>query len=134
MNIFTKQRLTKILKRTGQILGTIACLFAILQLISAAIYSFAGDTPVYIAILLITVFILCIVLIWREEIPGAILLMVISGGLSLYFGEIGYRFYMWLILGTPLALAGILLFIAGLLPKEKQTAIDLTDGGLNRIS
>ena len=120
MNKNTSDRLTKTLKRTGQILGTIACSLMIFQLITVAIYSFLGNTPVYITILLITVFIMCIVLIWREDIPGAILLLVISGILPLYFGEIGYRFYMWLILGTPFALAGILLFLAGILPKEKQ--------------
>jgi hypothetical protein len=122
MNENTSNRLTKILKRTGQVLGTIACSLMIFQLITAAIYSFVGNTPVYITVLLITVFVMCIVLIWREETPGAILMLVISGGLPLYFDEIGYRFYMWLLLGTPFALAGILLFTAGILPKEKQTA------------
>lgn len=122
MSIYTKQRLTKILKRSGQILGTSACSLMIFQLITTAAYSFARNAPVYITILLISVFIMCIVLIWREEIQGAILMLVISGGLPLYFDEVGYRFYMWLILGTPFALAGILLFIAGILPKEKQIA------------
>ncbi len=122
MSLFTKQRFTKILKRSGQILGTAACSLMIFQLITTAVYSFSRNSPLYITILLVTIFILCIVLIWREEIPGALLLLVISGGLTLYFDEVGYRFYMWLILGTPLTVAGILLFIAGILPKEKQIA------------
>jgi hypothetical protein len=125
MSISTKQRLTKILKRTGQVLATFinslmiyfSGFFAVNNLIDGT-----GSAPAYVHILLVIVFILCIVMVWREETPGAILLLVVSGGLSLYLEGIGYNFYAWLILGTPFVLAGILLFIAGILPKEKQIA------------
>ena len=125
MSTYTKQRLTKILKRTGQILATFmnslmiyfSGFLAINNLIDGT-----GAAPAYVHILLVIVFILCIVMVWREELPSAGLLFVVSAGLSLYFEGIGYNFYAWLILGTPFVLAGILLFIAGILPKEKQIA------------
>ena len=121
MSTYTKQRLNKIIKRTGQILGTAACSLMIYFSGFLAINNLidgTGDAPAYVHILLVIVFILCIVMVWREEIPGAILLLVVSGGLSLYLEEIGYNFYAWLLLGTPFILAGILLFIAGLLSKK----------------
>ncbi len=124
MTAYNKQKLTKILKRTGQILATFvnslmiyfSGFFAVNNLIDGT-----GNAPAYVHILLVILFILCIVIVLREEIPGAILLLVVSGGLSLYLEGIGYNFYAWLILGCPFVLAGILLFIAGILPKEKQT-------------
>ncbi len=123
MSVYTKQRLTKILKRTGQILATfINSLMIYFSGFSAVNNLIDGTvaTPAYVHILLVIVFILCIVMVWREEIPAAIILLVVSGGLSLYFEGIGYNIYVWLILGTPFVLAGILLFIAGILPRENR--------------
>lgn len=123
MSSDTKQKLTKILKRIGQILATVISslmiyfsgFLAINNLIDST-----GDAPAYVHILLVIVFILCIVLVWREEIPGAILLLVVSGGLSFYFEGTGYNFYVWLMLGTPFALAGIILFTTGILSSENK--------------
>ena len=89
--------------------------------IYAAIYNHINGTntiPVYITILAVIILILCIFLVWREDIPGAILLIIASGGAPLYIQVIDTNFKAWLFLGTPFVLSAILLFTAGIISRK----------------
>ncbi len=125
MSTYNKQRLTKTLRRTGQIMGTVTCSLMICLTVYTAIFNLVNGTdsiPVYVTALVVIILALCMILIRKEDIPGAIILIIASGGAPLYLQGIQPVFQAWLLLGTPFVISAIFLFTAGILSNEKQPA------------
>jgi hypothetical protein len=117
------KKLIKILKRTGRILGTVTCSLMICLTIYTAIFKLVNSSniiPIYITVLVIIILVLCIILIRREDIPGAFLLIIASGGAPLYIQVTDTNFKAWLFLGTPFVISAIFLFTAGILSRENK--------------
>jgi hypothetical protein len=111
-------KLTGVFRRTGRILGTITCSLMICLSVFTAIYNLVNGTdtiPLYITAFVIIILTLCIVLVWREDIAGAILLIIASGGAPFYIQVIDTNYKAWLFLGTPFVISAIFLFTAGIL-------------------
>ena len=110
-------KLAGIFRRTGRVTGTITCSLMICLTTYTAIFNLVNGTdtiPLYITALVIIILVLCM-LIRQEDILGAIILLVASGGAPLYLQGIQPIFQAWLLLGTPFVIAAIFLFTAGIL-------------------
>jgi hypothetical protein len=106
-------------------MGTVTCSLMICLTVYTAIFNLVNGTdsiPVYVTALVVIILALCMILIRKEDIPGAIILIIASGGAPLYLQGIQPVFQAWLLLGTPFVISAIFLFTAGILSNEKQPA------------
>ena len=116
-----KYRLAKRMRWAARVIGLLGAGFLLVMLIGAAVDEFTAEglEPVETAGILLGVLgglalAGSIVSWWRERLAG-ILLVLVSAGLGIHIGVYAGRnhFLVWLMLGLPYFVAGVLFLISG---------------------
>ena len=122
-----KQRLVKLIRWIGRIICLVITVFGGTVLIGEAaseIFSRGFQIPSLEGSLLVLIGIVALIgciLSWWKDFVASILLIVTSVGLGIHIGMFAGRNHclVWLMLGAPYLIAGLLLFIAWRLSMQK---------------